>query len=143
MSQPKNGDTVKIHYTGMYEDGNVFDTSADREPLEFKIGSGSVIKGFEDAVLKMTTGEKTQVKIPADEAYGEYHDELAMDVPASNVPENITPEIGMQLQLQQPDGTAAVVTITNITEEFITMDANHPLAGEDLTFDLELVEIVA
>ena len=143
MSQAKQGDTVKVHYTGKLKDGSVFDSSREREPLEFTLGEGQLIPGFEDAVEGMEEGADTTVDIPVDKAYGQPQDELTMEVPKTELPEDIEPEVGMQLQVQQQqDGRAIPVKITEVKDETITLDANHPLAGKDLVFDIELVEIV-
>ena len=140
--QAKNGDTVKIHYTGRLQDGAVFDSSSDREPLQFKIGSGQVIPGFEEAVTGMTVGEKKIVQIPCDKAYGEQNPSLIMEVAREHFPTEINPEIGQRFEVGSPSGELLAVTVIEINEENITLDANPPLAGKDLTFDIELVEIV-
>jgi peptidylprolyl isomerase len=141
MAQVKKGDTVKVHYTGKLNDGTVFDTSINREPLMFTIGQGNMIPGFEQAVLGMSVGDSKVANIPSTEAYGEKKDEMMVDVPRTQVPANIEPEVGMQLAVQQPDGSSIPVTITEVSEEKIVLDANHPLAGKDLIFEIELVEI--
>jgi len=141
LSKVKDGDTVKVHYTGSLEDGSVFDSSENKEPLEFTLGTGQLIPGFEKAVEGMTQGDKTKVTIPANEAYGQVREDLVISVPKNNLPEDVTPQVGMQLQLNQPDGQAVPVRITEVQEEEVTLDANHPLAGEDLVFNIELVEI--
>lgn len=141
MSQAKSGDTVKIHYTGTLEDGTEFDSSAGREPLEFAIGSGQVIPGFDNAVDGMTVGDNQTVTIPAGEAYGERHDQLVQEVPKTALPEDMKPEVGMQLQSQSPDGQIMNLLVTAVEVESITVDGNHPLAGQALTFAIELVEI--
>jgi len=141
MTQAKSGDTVKIHYTGRLQDGTVFDTSSDREPLQFNIGSGQVIPGFEDAVTGMTVGEKKTTLIPCAKAYGERNPSMVMAVDRKHVPADINPEVGQRLQVGSPSGELIAVTIIEVSDEKITLDANPPLAGEDLTFDLELVEI--
>lgn len=141
MSQAKPGSTVKIHYTGTLEDGTEFDSSAGREPLEFALGSGQVIAGFDTAVDGMTVGNSKTVTIPPGEAYGERHDQLVQEVPKSALPEEMKPEVGMQLQSQSPDGQIMNLVVTDIAEEAITVDANHPLAGKALTFAIELVEV--
>jgi len=141
LSKVKEGNTVKVHYTGTFEDGSVFDTSANRDPLEFEIGSGRLIPGFEKAVMDLNPGDKTTVKIPSAEAYGEVREDLVTDVERSKLPPEIDPEVGMQLQLQQPDGGAIPVVVSDVTETQITLDANHPLAGRDLTFEIELLEV--
>jgi peptidylprolyl isomerase len=137
MIAAKDGDTVKVHYTGTLADGTVFDSSRERDPLEFTLGQGQLIPGFEKTVLGMTAGESRTVTIPADEAYGPYRDEMVLAVPRSQFPPNVTPELGMQLQVGQ-DEQAMTVMITNISDEEVTLDANHPLAGQDLTFTIEL-----
>lgn len=141
MSKPKSGDTVKVHYKGTLKDGSVFDTSEGREPLEFKLGEGQLIPGFETAVEDLTQGNSKTVTIPSEEAYGEKREDLVITVPKNDLPDEIEPEVGMQLQVNQPDGKSIPVRITNIEEESIIIDANHPLAGEELTFEIELVEI--
>jgi len=138
MSQVKDGDTVKVHYTGTLEDGTVFDSSEGRDPLEFTLGEGQLIPGFEKTVLGMTAGESRTVNIPAGEAYGPYRDEMVLAVPRSQFPPDMAPEPGMQLQVGQDDDQGMLVTITRITDEEVTLDANHPLAGKDLTFTIQL-----
>lgn len=142
MSQAKSGDTVKIHYRGTLDDGTEFDSSADREPLEFQLGGGQVIPGFDNAVDGMTVGEKKSVRLEPDDAYGPRHDQLMQQVPRSALPPEMTPEVGMALQSSAPDGQVMVFHITEVNDENITVDANHPLAGHALSFDIELVEIV-
>jgi len=141
MSQAKSGDTVKIHYTGTLEDGEEFDSSVGREPLEFALGSGQVIPGFDNAVDGMTVGESKTVTLPAAEAYGDRHDQLVQEVPRTALPEDMTPEVGMQLQSQNPDGQIMNLVVIEVGVESVTLDGNHPLAGKDLTFAIELVEI--
>lgn len=141
-AQAKDGDTVKVNYTGMLADGTVFDTSEGREPLEFTLGQGQLLPGFEKTVIGMKAGESKTVNIPADEAYGPYRDDLVLVMGRDQLPEDLDPEVGQQLQATQPDGSTIVVTVTAVTETTVTVDANHPLAGKDLTFKIELVEIV-
>jgi len=141
MTQAKDGDTVKIHYTGRLQDGTVFDSSSGREPLQFKIGSGQVIIGFEEAVTGMTVSEKKIAHIPCAKAYGDRNPSMVMMVERKHVPAEIEPEVGQRLQVGGPDGQLLAVTIMEVNDENITLDANPPLAGEDLTFDIELVEI--
>lgn len=141
MTQAKNGDTVKIHYTGKLQDGTVFDSSSDREPLKFSIGSGQVIPGFDEAVTGMTVGEKKTALIPCDKAYGERNPSMVMIVDRKHVPADIDPEVGLRLQVGSPSGELIAVTVIEVNDKNITLDANPPLAGEDLTFVLELVEI--
>lgn len=142
MSSAHDGDTVKVHYTGKLDDGTVFDSSANREPLEFKIGASQVIPGFEKGIIGMETGQTKSVTIPAEEAYGPIRDELIADVKKTDIPENIKPEVGLQLSLRQPDGNTVNVIISDVGEDTITLDANHALAGETLIFEIELVEIL-
>lgn len=141
MSKVKDGDTVKVHYTGTLENGEVFDTSENREPLEFTLGQGQLIPGFEKAVTGLAVGESTTVDIPSAEAYGEAREDLIISVPKNQLPEDVEPQIGMQLQVNQPNGQPVPVRITAIGDEDLTLDANHPLAGQDLTFKIELVEV--
>ena len=141
MTQAKQGDTVKIHYTGTLDDGTVFDSSEGRDPLSFTIGSGQVIPGFDEAVTGMAKDEKKNVTIPADQAYGPRNDEMVIQVPRDQVPPDINPEEGQKLQMQGPDNQPVMVVITEVTEEHVMLDANPPLAGKDLTFDIQLVEI--
>ena len=139
--QAKVGDTVQVDYTGKLADGTVFDSSAGRGPLEFTVGSGQVISGFEKAVLGMKVGEKKTVTIPADEAYGPRRDEQIVELPREKLPSDMTPEVGQQLVVRQSDGSEIIVVITEVSDETVTIDANHPLAGKDLTFEIELVKI--
>jgi peptidylprolyl isomerase len=142
LSTVKDGDTVKVHYTGKLNDGSVFDSSEDREPLEFTLGEGQLIPGFEDAVTGMEEGDSTTVNIPSDDAYGERRDDLELEVAKDELPDNVDPEEGMQLQMQQQESEQAIpVEITDVEDEKVKLDANHPLAGKDLTFDIELLEI--
>ena len=141
MAQAKNGDTVRVHYTGTLEDGTVFDSSSGRDPLEFTLGTGGVIPGFENAVVGMNPGDKISTTIPAQDAYGPRMEEMVLVVPKDQLPEGFDPQVGQQLGLQHPSGEMIPVTITNVTDDQVTLDANHPLAGQDLTFAIELVEI--
>ncbi|MEK6479212.1 peptidylprolyl isomerase [Catalinimonas sp. 4WD22] len=142
MTVAKSGNTVKVHYTGKLKDGTVFDSSLQRnEPLEFTLGQGNMIAGFEKAVDGMQVGDSTVADIPVAEAYGEVRDDMILEVPKKDVPENITPEVGQRLAVQQKDGQSIPVTISKVSEESITLDANHPLAGKDLVFEIELLEI--
>ncbi len=142
MAQAKIGDTVKVHYTGKFGDGMVFDTSIDDEPLEFRIGESQVIPGFEEAVVGMNPGETKTVNIPVDKAYGPHRDDLVQVVDRKQLPANLKPEIGQPLEGRQPDGEIVVATVTDVTESHVTLDANHPLAGKSLTFEIQLIEIV-
>ena len=137
----EEGKTVKVHYKGTLSDGHVFDSSEGRDPIEFQIGSGQVIPGFEAAVKELAVGETKKVEIPCAEAYGESRDDLVGEAPLSRLPDDLEPEVGMVLQMQTPDGDMAV-RIVDMDEENMTLDANHPLAGQDLTFELTLVEIL-
>jgi peptidylprolyl isomerase len=141
MARAKYGGTVKVHYMGKLEDGTIFDSSFEGEPLEFTIGEGQVIPGFEDAVVGMDLNETKTVKIPVDKAYGPHRDDLLVVVNRSQLPADFEPEIGMALEGRQPDGSIVVATVIEISESSVTLDANHPLAGEDLTFEIQLVEI--
>ncbi len=141
MAQAKSGDTVKVHYTGRFEDGTVFDSSREREPFELTLGTGDVIPGFENGIIGMSTGETKTISIPPEEAYGPVRDDLIISVHKENFPENITPTVGQQLQLRQPEGNLINVVITEIDGDNVTLDANHPLAGKTLEFEIELLEI--
>ena len=143
MSQAKNGDSVKIHYDGSLDDGTQFDSSAGRDPLEFTLGSGQVIPGFDTAVTGMAVGEKKSVRIPPEEAYGEHSDELIHPVPKSALPEEMEVSVGMPLQATGPDGQVVNMTVVEVEADSIQVDANHPLAGKALNFDIELVELDA
>ena len=136
-----DGKTVKVHYTGTLTDGTMFDTSREREPLEFTLGGGELILGFEEAVKGMQIGQTKTVTIPPDEAYGPHRDELILVIQRDQLPDGLNPAIGQQLQMQRTDGGTAVVVVSDVSETTITIDANHPLAGKGLTFEIELVEI--
>ena len=140
MARPEPGNIVRIHYTGRLTDGTVFDSSAEREPLEFTLGQGEVIPGFERAVLGMEHGEQQTVSIPCEEAYGVARQDLIFSVPRDQIPPEIDPAVGQRLQMHQ-GGRVGVVVVREVTEESVTLDANHPLAGQDLIFDLQLVGI--
>ncbi len=142
MSQAKPGNTVRIHYTGKLDDGTQFDSSAGREPLEFALGSGQVIQGFDKAVEGMTVGESKSVRIPAEEAYGPRHNELVQEVPKSALSDDINPVVGMPLQATGPDGKVMKLVVIAVAEKSVTVDGNNPLAGQALNFDIELVDIV-
>jgi FKBP-type peptidyl-prolyl cis-trans isomerase 2 len=141
MSHVQKGDKVNVHYHGRLTDGTTFDSSEGREPLSFIAGQGQVIKGFDDAVLTMIPGDKKTVNIPVAEAYGHRNDDMVMEYPASDFPEDMNPEIGMELQMGDDQGNVFPVVIVEINGDMVTLDANHPLAGQDLIFDLELVSI--
>jgi FKBP-type peptidyl-prolyl cis-trans isomerase 2 len=142
MAQAQNGDKVRVHYHGKLRSGETFDSSEGREPLEFTIGSGQVIKGFDDGVTGMDVGEKKTVEIPVGDAYGEKNDEMIIEFPKSQFPPDMNPEVGMQLMMNNGQGQSFPVNIVDVKEDSVLLDANHPLAGQDLIFDLELVEIV-
>jgi len=141
MSIAKAGDTVAVHYTGKQTDGSIFDSSEGRTPLEFQIGSGMVIKGFDDGVTGMSIGDKKTIVIPAAEAYGEHSPENTVSMERSQIPAHIELALGASLNMHQDGGHVVEVVITDLTDTHVTLDANHPLAGKDLTFDLELVSI--
>ena len=142
MAQSKEGDTVQVHYRGTLKDGSIFDQSSEGSPLEFTIGSGMLIPDFEAAVLGMQLGEEKTIHVEAANAYGLHRDDLILEVPRAEFPAHITPEVGQQLQLTQQDGHPLVVTISAVSESGVTLDANHALAGKDLTFDITLVKIL-
>ncbi|WP_417250589.1 FKBP-type peptidyl-prolyl cis-trans isomerase [Celeribacter sp.] len=143
MTEVKSGDTVRIHYTGTLANGTVFDSSEGRDPLEFTVGSGQIIPGMDKHLPGMTVGEKKTIVAVAAEAYGERHADAQQAVPREQIPAEIPLEVGLQLQMQSPEGQVIPVTVVEITETEVTLDANHRLAGEDLTFAIELVEVVA
>ncbi len=142
MTQAQVGDMVKVHYTGRLTDGTTIDTSLERDPLEFTLGEGELIAGFEQAVLGMAAGESKTTTIPAAQAYGPHDAERVIDVERHHLPSDLQPEIGQRLEMTRPDGTTLTVMITTVTETQVTLDANHPLAGQDLIFDITLVEIL-
>ena len=143
MSENEINKTAKVHYTGSLADGTVFDSSSDREPFEFELGANQVINGFDGAVAGMTVGETKSVTIPVDAAYGLYHEEMVHEIAHSQFGEGVVPEVGMQLQSEGDEGHPPMVaTVTVVTDETVTIDANHPLAGQDLTFEIELLELV-
>jgi len=141
MTQPKSGDKVKVHYTGTLTDGTKFDSSAGSDPLEFTLGEGQLIPGFEQAVAEMTVGETRTVTIPSQEAYGPRYDELQQEVPRDLIPDSIELSEGLMLQGQSPDGHPMRYTVVAFSEEKVILDGNHPLAGQDLVFELELLTI--
>lgn len=142
MSVVAAGNKVKIHYTGTFDDGEVFDSSRKVEPLEFEVGTGQVIPGFDNAVVGMAVGETKQVRLLEDEAYGPYNPEMVFDADPEQFEEGLVLEVGQQFQTQMEDGTPLLLTVKSVEGEKITLDANHPMAGKVLNFDLEVVEIV-
>lgn len=142
MSQAKSGDTVKIHYTGALDDGTEFDTSKGKDPLEVTLGSGQVIPGFEQAIQGMAVGEEKSVNIPPEEAYGPRREQMVQEVPKSALPADLEPTEGMALRAQARDGQPLNLTVTEVKDETIVVDGNHPLAGQALNFDIQLVDIV-
>jgi peptidylprolyl isomerase len=142
MAQAKHGDTVRVHYTGKFTDGEVFEASVEDQPLQFTIGDDQVITELEQAVVGMTTGESKTIKITADNAYGPYRDELVFVLDRDRFPENLQPEVGLDLVIREGDDTGLRVTVIDVSESSVTLDANHPLAEKDLTIDIHLVEIV-
>ncbi|GAB4332939.1 MAG: peptidylprolyl isomerase [Bacteroidales bacterium] len=141
MTQVKKGDTVKVHYTGKLTDGTVFDSSEGREPLQFTVGDGRLIRGFDEGVVGMEVNESRTVEIKSEDAYGPVRDDLFVKVPMSQLPEGLKPEVGMELISQQPDGQEIIVTVKEVQDDSVLIDANHRLAGQDLVFDITLVEI--
>ena len=139
--EAKHGDTVEVHYTGTLEDGTVFDSSLEREPLEFTLGEGKMIPGFEEAVRGMQVGQSKTVTITADKAYGPHRDDRILLIKREQLPEDLNPEVGQRLQMRQTEGPTIPVIVTEVFETAIVVDANHPLAGKDLTFEIELLEI--
>jgi len=142
MSKVEIGSKVRVNYTGKFEDGNIFDSSENRDPLEFTVGEGAVIPGFEEAVIGMALGDKKSVDLPPEQAYGERHDQMISSVERSLLPEHLNPGVGDVLQAPQDDGRVVIVTVIEADDNSITVDANHPLAGITLSFEIELVEIV-
>jgi peptidylprolyl isomerase/FKBP-type peptidyl-prolyl cis-trans isomerase SlpA len=143
VAQAKEGDEVQVHYTGKLEDGTVFDTSQDGEPLSFTIGENRVIPGFESAVVGMEPGDSKTTEIEPDQAYGEHRDDMVMELDRDQIPEDVEPDVGQQLQLRLENGQTVPVLITALGEETVTIDANHPLAGRTLIFEIELVDVSA
>ncbi len=142
MAQAKSGDTVKIHYTGRLDDGTVFKTSCGYKPLEFRIGKSTLIPAFQETVVGMKPGNSRTVKIVAGEAYGPRHEQMVVAVDRNKFPESVKPSIGLELDICQQNGKVSLVKVIDVSECSVTLDANHPLAGKDLTFDIELVEII-
>ena len=142
MAQAKNDDSVKVHYTGKLKDGTVFDSSQDRSPMQFQLGQGHIIPGFEQAVIGMSPGETKTVDIPSDQAYGPRLEELIQEVPRQQLPTDMEFQVGQRLQMGQDKEQPMLVEVTDVTEANITLDANHPLAGKEVLFDIELLEII-
>lgn len=143
MTKAKQGDKVKVHYQGKLEDGTIFDSSYEKKPLEFTIGEGAIITGFENSVIGMDEGEAKNVHIPTQDAYGDYNDKNQIQVERSNLPQDIQPEMGMVLQVNTENQESFYVRIIDLDDQSVTLDANHPLAGKDLYFDIELLEVEA
>ncbi|MFQ5465836.1 MAG: peptidylprolyl isomerase [Thermodesulfobacteriota bacterium] len=141
MSQATKGSKVLVQYTGKFEDGTVFDTSVGREPLEFIVGEGKVIPGVESMVEGMSSGEEKTETVPAELAYGARHEELIMEVPKERIPDNIKAEVGTMMQITMEGGQTAVVKVEEVTDSIVKLDANHPLAGKDLTFDIKVITV--
>jgi peptidylprolyl isomerase len=141
MESVKQGDIVAVHYTGKLADGTIFDTSYSRAPLQLKVGEGKLIAGFEKAVIGMNAGEKKTVVIPSAEAYGQRQDKAVVEMERKNLPPGYEPKVGQRIELEQEDNKNFLVTVTAVTDNTITVDANHPLAGKDLTFEIELVSV--
>ncbi len=142
MRQAKMNDLVKVHYTGSLKDGTVFDSSLDRQPLEFKTGQGVIIPGFENGIIGMNEGDTKVVSIMPEDAYGLYRDDLVGVIERVRMPNNITPKVGMVLKVRSPEGEMIKVTVKDISETGVTLDMNHPLAGKELIFELNLIEVV-
>jgi peptidylprolyl isomerase len=141
MAQAQVGDTVRVHYTGRLTDGTIFDSSMQREPLEFTLGEGGMIAGFEHAVVGMSPGQSKTETIPSEQAYGPHRSELLIDVERQHLPPDLQPHVGQQLQMTRPNGVVVTVVVTAVSISQVTLDANHPLAGKDLIFDITLVDI--
>ncbi|HXL58745.1 MAG TPA: FKBP-type peptidyl-prolyl cis-trans isomerase [Chitinophagaceae bacterium] len=141
MQQVKNGDTVKVHYHGKLPDGTTFDSSEGRQPLEFEVGSGMVIPGFDNGVIGMSVGDKKTINIPAEEGYGAVEEDRIMEFPVNRFPPDLKPEVGMALTMSDGSGQQFPVVIADVQDDVVVLDANHPLAGKDLVFDIELMEI--
>lgn len=142
MKKVQEGDEIRVHYTGKLNDGTVFDSSRNREPLQFTVGSGMMIKGFDEAVRGMEIGEAKTAEITSDEAYGERNDQMIVTLGKDKFPEDIKPEVGQQLSMQSQQGQPIPVVVTEVGDNDVTLDANHPLAGKDLVFEIEMVEFV-
>ena len=141
MAQAKDGDTITVHYTGTFEDGKVFDTSRQRDPMEFTIGQGSLISGFEQAVVGMAPGESKTVTLPPEQAYGTYDDQKVQVIERKQMPPDLKVEVGQRLEVRGQGGQTGIVSVKELTDSTVTLDANHPLAGQTLIFDIELIAI--
>lgn len=141
MTQAKKGDIVKVHYTGKFEDGTVFHSTTEKDPLKFTIGGNQVLPGFEQAVVGMNPGESKTAKLKADEGFGPRRNDMIVQVERERFPKHTEPKVGQQYQVPQADGQNSLVTIIDVSEKHVTLDGNHPLAGKDLVFDIQLVEI--
>lgn len=141
MSKAKNGDTVKVHYTGKLDDGTVFDSSENKEPLEFKIGEGQVIAGFEEAVIGMDKGDSKTAMIPADKAYGPHREDMVIEVDRDKLSADRVPKKGELWQISRENDDPIIVMVADVDNETVTLDANHPLAGKDLTFDIQIEDV--
>ena len=141
MNQAKHGDSVKVNYTGKLDDGSVFDTTDNRQPLHFVLGEQQLIKGFEEAVVGMSPGESKTVKLPPEGAYGARRNELVVTIDRAHIGQDVVPQVGQRVELQQQDGSSVGATVTQVSESTVTVDANHPLAGQSLTFEISLLEV--
>jgi peptidylprolyl isomerase len=142
MAQAENGDTVKIHYTGKLDDGSVFSSSSNQGPMQLKLGEGHVIPGFEEAVVGMSPGESKSIKIPPEQGFGQHHDQMVQVIDRKQLPPDLKPEVGQQLEVRRSEGQTMLVTVTDISDATVTLDSNQPLAGKALAFDIKLIEIV-
>lgn len=141
MTAAATGRKIKVHYTGTFDDGEVFDSSRQAQPFEFEVGTGQVIPGFDNAVVGMKAGETKQVRLTGEDAYGPYNQEMVFDADPNQFEEGMSPEVGQQFQTQMQDGTPLLLTVKAVSDDKITLDANHPMAGKALNFDLEVVEV--
>ena len=142
MAQAENGDTVKVHYKGKFDDGTVFESTLNHNPVQFVIGQGERIPGFEEALIGMSPGDQKTTRVPADEAHGPHNKELLVQVSRNEFPADLKLEAGQWIKVRQPDGADLILTVIDVCESSVTLDANHPLAGKDLTFDIQLIQIL-
>lgn len=142
MAEAKKGDTVKVHYTGTLDDGSIFDSSEKSGPIEFVVGDGALIPAFEDAMIGMNTGESKTIRINAEDAYGPFYPDMLIELDKSALPGDVEPQVDMMLEMEDEDGLSRLVRIIELSDGAVTIDANHPLAGKDLTFMVELAEIL-